>query len=146
MDVEAVLDDGGQLDLEGVVVHRLATGDVQLQRGGLRTGEVADGNRAQPQRADDFLQVWRNAGVVVPRFLHRDDVLLCLFAQRAMVLVGNRFEQRADARGVIVQPEVGGGEHRHGFATALVEVGEDADQVARFLRVGGDEHLFFEQA
>ena len=117
-----------------------------MQRGGIGSGEVAHGNRAQPQCADDFLQVWRDAGVVVPRLLHRDDVLLRLLAQRAMVLVGDGFEQRADARGVVVQPEVGGGEHGHGLATALVEVGEDADQVARFLRVGGDEHLFFEQA
>ena len=146
MDVEAVLDDGGQLDLEGVVIYRLATGDVQLQCGGIGSGEVAHGNRAQPQCADDFLQVWRNAGVVVPRLLHRDDVLLRLLAQRAVVLVGDGFEQRADPRGVVVQPEVGGGEHGHGLATALVEVGEDADQIARFLRVGGDEHLFFEQA
>ena len=90
--------------------------------------------------------MWRDAGVVVPRFLHRDDVLLRLLAQRAVVLVGDGFEQRADARGIVVQPEVSGSEHRHGLAPALVDIGEDADQVAGFLRIGGDENLFFEQA
>ena len=63
-----------------------------------------------------------------------------------MVLIRHGFQQRADARRVIVQPEVGGGEHGNSLATALVEVGKDADQVARFLRIGGNQHLFFEQA
>jgi hypothetical protein len=89
---------------------------------------------------------WGDAGVVVPCFLHRNDVLLRLFSQRTVVLIRHGFQQRADAGGIVVQPEVGGGEHGNGLATALVEVGKDADQVARFLRIGGDQLLFFQQA
>jgi hypothetical protein len=66
VDVEAVLDDGRQLDLEGVVVHRLVARDVDLQRGRFGSSQIADSNRSQPQRADDFLQVRRKLGVVVP--------------------------------------------------------------------------------
>ena len=56
-------------------------------------------------------------------FLHRDDVLLRLLAQGAVVLVGDGFEQRT-------MPEVSSSsrksaavKHRHCLATALVEVG-----------------------
>jgi hypothetical protein len=60
VDVETVLNNGRQFDLKSIVIHRLIAGDVQLQRGRLRSGEVAHGNRAKPQRADDFLQVRRD--------------------------------------------------------------------------------------
>ncbi|SLY31116.1 Uncharacterised protein [Klebsiella pneumoniae] len=62
-----------------------------------------------------------------------------------MVLIRNRIQQCADARCIVIQPEVGGGEHRHGFATALVKISQDANHVARFLRVSGDQHLFLKQ-
>jgi hypothetical protein len=84
--------------------------------------------------------------VVVHRLGDRDDVVLGLLAQGAVVLVGDGIQQRADARGIVIQPEVSGREHGHGFATALVEIGQDANHVARFLRVSGDQHLFFKQA
>ena len=57
MDVEAVFDDGRQLHLEGVVIDGLVARDVGLQSGGLGASEIADRNRAQPQRAHDLLQV-----------------------------------------------------------------------------------------
>ena len=44
------------------------------------------------------------------------------------------------------RPEVRSSEHRVTFATLFVEVGQNANHVARFLRVGGNQHLFFEQA
>ena len=84
MDVEAVLDDGTQLNREGVVVQRGAAGDVGLQHRGLRPRVVADGNRAQPQRCHQFVQM-RQRGVDIRHGVaHGDDVLLCLATQAAV--------------------------------------------------------------
>ena len=146
MDVEAVLDDGCQLDLEGVVIDGLAAGDVNLQRGWFRPGEIANGNGAQPQGANDLLQVRGHAGVVGHRMGDREDVLLCLGAQRAVMFVGDGVEQGADARAVVVQSEIRGREQRRHLSSTLIEVGQDPDEVACFLGIGGDQHLLFEQA
>ena len=60
-----------------------------------------------------------------------------------MVLVGYRFKQCANTRGIVIKPEIRCGEHRHDLAATLIKVGEDADEVPRFLRIGRDQHLFF---
>ena len=97
MDIEAVLDDGGQLNLKGVVVDGLVSRDVGLKSGGFRPGKIAHGNRTQPQRAQNFLQVGGEAGVHRHGLGDRNNVLLRLGAQGAMVLIRHRVEQCADA-------------------------------------------------
>ena len=82
----------------------------------------------------DAARGWRGRAC----FSHRDDVLLRLRAQHAVVLVRYGLQQRANTRGVIIQAKVSGGEHRHHLTTTFVKVGEDADQVARFLRIGSN--------
>ena len=89
MNVEAVLDNGRQFDLKGIDIYRLAAGDVHLQRGRIGPGKIADGDGAQPQCAQDFLQVWGKVAVVVHRLRHRNDVVLRFFAQGAVVFVGH---------------------------------------------------------
>ena len=146
VDVEAVFNNRCQLHIEGVVIDGLAARDINLQGLRFRTGEVANGHGAQPHGTHDLLQVGCQSCVLTDRFGHRDNVLLRLGPQRAVMLVGHRVQQRTDARGVVIQPEVSSGEHRRGLATALIEVCKDANHVARFLRVRGDEHLLFQQA
>ena len=145
MDVEAVLDDGRQLDLKGVVVDGLSRVMSTCSVAGSAPARLPTAIERSHSAPTISCRCGTIAGVVVHRFVHRDDVLLRLLAQRAVVLVGDGVEQRADAGRVVVEPEVRGGEDRRALATALEEVGEDADQVARFLRVGGDQHLIFEQ-
>ena len=96
VDVKAVLDDGPQLDLERVVVDDFVARNVDLQRGWLRTSQVTDSNGSQPQRAHNLLKVWGKVGMVGHRFGDRNDILLSLRAQGAVVLVGDRIEQRTD--------------------------------------------------
>ena len=85
-------------------------------------------------------------GVIGYRLGDRNNVLLGLRTQRTVMLVGDGVEQRADTRSIVIKSEVRSREHRCHFTAALVEVGEDANHVARFLRVGGNQHLFFKQA
>ena len=62
-----------------------------------------------------------------------------------MLLVRHRVEQRANACSVIVKAEVSRREDRSSFAPALEQVRQDANHVACFLRIGGYQHLVFEQ-
>jgi hypothetical protein len=57
-----------------------------------------------------------------------------------VVLVRDSLKQCANARSIIVQPEIGRGEQRGILTTTLEQVRQDSDQIARFLRVGSDEH------
>ena len=46
---------------------------------------------------------------------------------------------------MIVEAEVGDGDHPGSVGSRFEELGEDADEVARFLGLGGDEELVFEE-
>ena len=144
VDVEAVLHDHGELHPEGVVVERLSAREVDLQRRRFGAGHVADRQGPQPERAHDLRQVRHGRAGVRHRVAHRGQVALRLFAQGRVVPVRHRVEQRGDAAPVVVEAEVGGGDQR-AVGVALEQVGEDADQVAGLLRLGGDQHLVFEE-
>ena len=105
----------------------LLSGDVHLKDGGFRAGHVCDGDGAQPKGADDFLQVRGLGGVIGHRFDHGCQIAERLFPQRPVLLVRHRIEQRADPRLLVVEPEIGCRQNRGGLASALEQIGEDAD-------------------
>ena len=61
-------------------------------------------------------------------------------------LIGDGTQERSNAAFFVGDIEVGGGDDRRLFATGFEQVNEDANEVAGFLRLRGDEHLVFEQA
>ena len=68
------------------------------------SSQVADSNGSQPQSAHDLLKVRGKVGVVGNRLGDRNDVLLGLRAQCAVVLVGDGVEQRADDPAIQLVP------------------------------------------
>ncbi len=62
-----------------------------------------------------------------------------------MVLVGDRIEQGGDAAVLVVEPEIACREDGLLVARAFMQISQDADQVSRALRAGGDQDLVFQQ-
>jgi hypothetical protein len=97
------------------------------------------------ERSHDFLQVRCPHGMVGSGLGHCGQIAKRLFPERAMLLVRDGVEQRPDLRVRVVEPEIGRRQDRGRFAPALEQIGEDADQIARFLRVGRHKNLIFQQ-
>ena len=75
---------------------------------------------------------------------YRRQIALRLVAEVGVVLVRHRVEQRRDTAALVVEAKISRGDHR-AVAVAFEQVGEDADEVARLLRLGGDENLILEK-
>ena len=76
---------------------------------------------------------------------HSSQISESLFSELAVLLVCDRVEQRAYSRLLIVESEIGCGQNWLGLASTLKQIGEDADQVTRFLGVSRDQDLIFQK-
>src|SRR5690606_10138408 len=62
-----------------------------------------------------------------------------------MLLIGHRVQKRSDTRGVVVKPEVRRRKNRRSLAPALIQICQNAYQIAGLLCVGRDKYLVFQE-
>ena len=85
--VEAVVENGIELGREGIRVERRVARAISLELGTCSPDHVAHGNRAQPERRDDVLQVRHIFRRVVDRFGHSIPVATRLVAECTVLWV-----------------------------------------------------------
>jgi len=112
-------------------------GEVKLQGSGVGTGLVPNGDGPQPEGSNQFLKMGHRLTAVLDCIHDGQDISLGDVPKGLMMLVGHGVQKGADARRVVVQPEIRRRQDGGTLTLSLEEVGQDANEITSLLGIRG---------